>query len=108
MWPFVVGVVVAVPVGEGAILEAMVCVSWPSPQPMSRILSPGWGSRYWRTFVVRRGTKFAAAAYLVADQWSGFSGVGIFSGLGRLFVCCGLVPVGVLINGDGWIGNVVV
>lgn len=50
------------PPGEHASLEAMVCVSWPSPQPMSRILSPGCGSRCWRTFVVKSGTKFAAAA----------------------------------------------
>jgi hypothetical protein len=31
--------------------------------------------------VVRRGTKLAAAAYLVADQWSGFSVSGIVSDL---------------------------
>ena len=70
MWPL-----------EEESFEAMVCVSWPSPQPMSRILSPDCGSRYWRTLVVRRGTKLAAAAYLVADQWSGFSVSGIVSDL---------------------------
>lgn len=40
---------------------AMVAVRMASPQPMSSITSVGWGSRYWTTFVVRSGTKDAAA-----------------------------------------------
>lgn len=40
--------------------EAIWAVKGPSPQPMSRILSVGFGLRYDRTVVVSFGTKPAA------------------------------------------------
>lgn len=44
----------------GRIEETIWEVRIPSPQPRSRIWSPGCGDRYWRTFVVSLGTKEAA------------------------------------------------